>query len=194
MTDPEDTTSTPSTGPSRPPLPPQLAGPQDRPAAPPRSTQGGGSPARPTAFRSAFDDPARMRKREPEYAGWGKRVGATFVDGLVLLPFVLILDAILGVNTIERDLLSAGLYGVYSTVLLGARGRTIGNMAAKTRVIKAEDHDEVIDYGQAFFRWVAQEFLAITVIFGILNLLWPLWDSKKQTLHDKAAGTLVVVV
>ena len=27
----------------------------------------------------------------------------------------------------------------------------------------------------------------------ILNILWPLWDPQKQTLHDKAAGTIVVV-
>ena len=23
-------------------------------------------------------------------------------------------------------------------------------------------------------------------------MLWPLWDSKNQTLHDKAVGTVVI--
>jgi uncharacterized RDD family membrane protein YckC len=26
----------------------------------------------------------------------------------------------------------------------------------------------------------------------LLNYLWPLWDDKKQALHDKVAGTNVV--
>jgi len=25
-----------------------------------------------------------------------------------------------------------------------------------------------------------------------LDLLWPLWDRRNQTLHDKAAGTVVL--
>jgi uncharacterized RDD family membrane protein YckC len=28
---------------------------------------------------------------------------------------------------------------------------------------------------------------------SILDLLWPLWDDKRQALHDKIAGTNVVV-
>jgi uncharacterized RDD family membrane protein YckC len=33
-------------------------------------------------------------------------------------------------------------------------------------------------------------------MFGLLSLLdylWPLWDSKRQALHDKIADTQVVV-
>ena len=26
----------------------------------------------------------------------------------------------------------------------------------------------------------------------LLDVLWPLWDEQKQTLHDKAAGTFVI--
>jgi uncharacterized RDD family membrane protein YckC len=32
------------------------------------------------------------------------------------------------------------------------------------------------------------------LLFMLLNYLWPLWDSKKQALHDKAARTNVVKV
>ena len=38
--------------------------------------------------------------------------------------------------------------------------------------------------------------LAIGSLFGFLSLLdylWPLWDSKRQALHDKLADTQVVV-
>jgi uncharacterized RDD family membrane protein YckC len=30
-------------------------------------------------------------------------------------------------------------------------------------------------------------------LLGLLNGLWPLWDDKKQGLHDKVAATNVVV-
>jgi len=29
-------------------------------------------------------------------------------------------------------------------------------------------------------------------LFQLLDYLWPFWDSEKQTLHDKAAGTVVL--
>ncbi len=30
-------------------------------------------------------------------------------------------------------------------------------------------------------------------LFGLINVLWPLWDDKKQAIHDKAGATNVVV-
>lgn len=30
-------------------------------------------------------------------------------------------------------------------------------------------------------------------LFSLLDVLWPLWDNKKQAIHDKVAGTNVVV-
>ena len=30
-------------------------------------------------------------------------------------------------------------------------------------------------------------------LFSMVDVLWPLWDVKKQAIHDKAAGTNVVV-
>ena len=33
----------------------------------------------------------------------------------------------------------------------------------------------------------------VTGLLPILDGLWPLWDSKRQALHDKLAGTNVVL-
>jgi uncharacterized RDD family membrane protein YckC len=30
------------------------------------------------------------------------------------------------------------------------------------------------------------------VVLILLSDFWPLWDKKRQTLHDKAVGTVVV--
>jgi len=38
--------------------------------------------------------------------------------------------------------------------------------------------------------WILKPLGSVALI---LNILWPLWDPQKQTLHDKAAGTIVVV-
>ena len=34
--------------------------------------------------------------------------------------------------------------------------------------------------------------LGVTIIGGILDALWPVWDAQNQTLHDKAAGTVLL--
>jgi len=31
-------------------------------------------------------------------------------------------------------------------------------------------------------------------LYSLLDVLWPLWDDKKQAIHDKIAGTNVVRV
>lgn len=122
-------------------------------------------------------------------AGWWARVGATIVDGLVLLIPNILLDLALG---------RAGEYGVgevlyaaYVIIMLGRLGQTVGNMAVHTRAVDAAS-GQIPGYGKAAIRWLVLLVLNITVIGGILNILWPLWDSRNQTLHDKAAGTLVV--
>jgi uncharacterized RDD family membrane protein YckC len=34
--------------------------------------------------------------------------------------------------------------------------------------------------------------VGLGLVIYLVNILWPLWDPRKQTLHDKVAGTLVV--
>jgi hypothetical protein len=34
----------------------------------------------------------------------------------------------------------------------------------------------------------------IDVFPGLADVLWPLWDAKRQTLHDKLVGRVVVKI
>ncbi|WUH97503.1 RDD family protein [Spirillospora sp. NBC_00431] len=94
---------------------------------------------------------------------------------------------------------------VYYTVMHAKMGQTLGKKAVSIRVVKASDHSAVT-WGQAIGR---QAFVyAITITTGALNFLspalailglaglldnaWILWDPKKQALHDKVSGTVVV--
>jgi uncharacterized RDD family membrane protein YckC len=35
---------------------------------------------------------------------------------------------------------------------------------------------------------------SVVTIYLFLDVLWPLWDSRRQALHDKVARTVVVKV
>jgi uncharacterized RDD family membrane protein YckC len=69
---------------------------------------------------------------------------------------------------------------------------TPGKLAMGLRIRRRESPD---------FPWSAMGLrYGITLIFGfigvlsLLDVLWPLWDDKRQALHDKVAGTNVVSV
>jgi uncharacterized RDD family membrane protein YckC len=47
--------------------------------------------------------------------------------------------------------------------------------------------------GTALIRLLAQVALSFLPLVGpLLDLMWPLWDEKRQTLHDKAVGSFVL--
>jgi uncharacterized RDD family membrane protein YckC len=72
------------------------------------------------------------------------------------------------------------------------RGQTVGKRLVGMRVVRAEDGGPISN-GQALVR--ALVFVvagSICGCFGVLNVLWILWDRRRQCLHDKAARTVVV--
>jgi len=96
-------------------------------------------------------------------------------------------------------LITAVLYVVYGTVLCGSkRGQTVGMMAVGVRAVR-EGSFGVLGYGRALARAVVEGVLRlIELLFVLLGVIWlldmlfPLWDAKRQTLHDKVAGSVVV--
>jgi uncharacterized RDD family membrane protein YckC len=68
-------------------------------------------------------------------------------------------------------------------------------MATHTRAVSASDSSASIGYPRAFGR-AAFEYLMAFVFFipWVVDMLFPLWDSKNQTLHDKVANTVVITV
>ena len=96
-------------------------------------------------------------------------------------------------------LVTGVLYVAYSTVLCGSpRGQTVGMMAVGVRAVRDETFG-VLGYGRALARAVVEGvFRLIDLVFVVLGLIWlldmlfPLWDGKRQTLHDKVAGSVVL--
>jgi uncharacterized RDD family membrane protein YckC len=122
--------------------------------------------------------------------GWWQRVGASIVDGLVLIIPNVILNLIGG--RALGYLLSIILTATYQTLMLSRRGQTVGNLAVGTRVVDAKT-GAVPTPGKALGRYGSTLLLVILLVIpSILDILWPLWDRENQTLHDKMAGTYVI--
>lgn len=106
-----------------------------------------------------------------------------------------------------QALLVIGLFNVVLTFLYEALqlkwfGRTIGKRAVDISVRPAAQRGP-LSWGQVLLRMLVKSgpgvlgnvvsFLStFTALFALLDVLWPLWDPRKQALHDKAAGTVVV--
>jgi uncharacterized RDD family membrane protein YckC len=119
-------------------------------------------------------------------AGFWRRFAAAIIDGILLNIVSWILAAILD---------TAAGYGVgvlitigYYTYFHGSTGQTPGNAALSIRVVDKSGGGS-IGYGRAFVRWLVSLVSGAVIALGYL---WMLWDSEKQTWHDKAANSVVV--
>lgn len=91
---------------------------------------------------------------------------------------------------------------IYNVGFHTRKGQTPGKMLVGIRVRMA-DEDRLPDRRAALLRWAVQQggpqllsgvpllgFFA--GVFSIVDHLWPLWDARRQSLHDKAGRTIVV--
>jgi uncharacterized RDD family membrane protein YckC len=140
-------------------------------------------------------------------AGWGRRVGGTFADAIVMLLPALILYSIFAEldGYVVGALLTEVAAGAYLVKMWTTKGgQSVGNRVAITRVRDGATGKRVSGL-QAFKRWLfVAIYVAISLIPGafpaiiflllvLADILYPLFDPRNQTLHDKFAGTIVVV-
>lgn len=150
-------------------------------------------------------------------AAWWKRLVAIILDSLIVgVPFG-ILAAIVAaaaaedatIDPITGELESGGAeFGgavilIYALALVvavlyygllngGANGQTLGKKVLNIRVRDANTGGP-IGVGRGIGRYFVGLILgAVCFIGAILNGLWPLWDQKRQALHDKAVSSVVV--
>ncbi len=82
---------------------------------------------------------------------------------------------------------------VYYAVPTALWGQTFGKWLVGTKVVGPDG--QAPGWGRAWLRAVVALVadLLSNLIVGVLDPLWLLWDRRRQTLHDKAAGTVVIV-
>ena len=134
------------------------------------------------------------------FAHWGKRVGATVIDSLILLAAYI--PALIGAG-LASDPGTAGMGTVLTLIGLvlyigvfvwnvcikqGSTGYTVGKGVMGIKLVKAET-GQPIGGGMSFVRQLAHILDGLPCYLGFL---WPLWDAKRQTFADKIIGTYVI--
>jgi uncharacterized RDD family membrane protein YckC len=149
-------------------------------------------------------------------SGWWLRFLAIFIDGLILgIPYYIILSATLARGTSVSTVHFVGsivvlglIFGVidiaYFAFLTGSeRGQTLGQMICGIAV-RDEATGGAIGPQRGALRILVLEPGLVLMWFPVLNRiaglytivagLSPLWDSRRQGFHDKAAHTFVIRV
>ena len=145
--------------------------------------------------------------RPHQLGGWWRRVGATVTDNVVLFvpTYVVLFVVSMVAGSLVGVLVGLAVQGVYQvSMLVSPRGQTLGNRIVSTRVCDLST-GRTITRRQAVWRWgfvaaystgalVNTPVLsAIVVMIFVVDVLFPLANPLKQTLHDRVAGTLVVI-
>ena len=145
------------------------------------------------------------------YAHWGRRVGASLIDLLLVLPFFVAAIVVFASNTTdsydefgyESSTTSArgwiiGLLiialalgvGIWNRCIRqGRTGYSVGKQALGIKLI-LERNGETLGGWRALLREVLH---AADNGFWYLGYLWPLWDAKRQIFADKIIESVVIV-
>jgi len=136
-------------------------------------------------------------------AGFWIRLGAAFIDGIILGIVTGILAAIFGFGNGFGATTDSGAFNFFDgsralQTLLGAiyftylhasaTGQSLGNRVTGIRVVDA-DTGATIPYSRSLIRYLISLLSGAVLLIGYL---WMLFDARKQTWHDKVANTLVV--
>jgi uncharacterized RDD family membrane protein YckC len=98
-------------------------------------------------------------------------------------------------TTLKLTLLQLVVAAIYIIPMIKLRGATVGKMATGIRV-RPMNAEGLPTWGQSVLRFVGFQVLAavpqIGGLYGLIDVLWCLWDRRRQCLHDKIASTAVV--
>jgi uncharacterized RDD family membrane protein YckC len=161
-----------------------------------------------------YDAPQRI-----EFASWGRRVLGylidTFLSAVASIPLI-VATAMLGPEldmrtdpitgetysgpnadvsgaTIGLLLLGALIvlaFGIWNVVIRqGRTGYSLGKTVVGIRLVKVST-GQPMGAGLCFVRQLAHYVDSLVCYLG---WLWPLWDSRNQTLGDKIMGTVVII-
>ena len=142
-----------------------------------------------------------------QLAGYGARFFASLIDGILLgiAQFIVGLAFTLGPMALLRGqnlgllmflplvqfllqiMMTVYYYGIYQH----NAGQTVGKKAMGIKVVDMVT-GQTPSVGKFLLRDMIGKILSSLIL--MIGYLMPLWDPKKQALHDKIAGTVVIKV
>lgn len=120
------------------------------------------------------------------YASFWKRFAATIIDG-VILTMVFGVAAFLLPLAVYYVIAIVGGWLYFALQESGSAQATLGKKALGIKVV--DENGGQLSFGAASGRHFAKFLSGLILYIGYLMVLW---DSRKQGLHDKIAGTLVI--
>jgi uncharacterized RDD family membrane protein YckC len=177
----------------------------------------GAAPVEPQAVASAIPAaPAYRQQTSWNYAAWGARAIGYIIDVLLVGVGMTVLYFLLGATFTSLAHLAIPRYsgegevgggvccmmlllfpfatflvGLYNSVfLIAQRGYSIGQ--GVMRVMVVDGSGNLLTAGTAFIRLLVRVAFGFVPFLPALDLLWPLWDVRRQTLHDKAVNSYVI--
>ena len=154
------------------------------------------------------------------YASWGARLGAYLLDSLMTFLIIVVpvaggaalafvnsdvdpvTDEISGVNGLGILVMILGFlvgvaFDIWNRVFRQGRlTQTLGKKIVGIKVV-ALQHGGPIGAGGAFGRWLMQSVVPGIIpfagsVYALVDGLFPLWDDRKQSIHDKVVSSVVV--
>jgi uncharacterized RDD family membrane protein YckC len=140
----------------------------------------------------------------PTYAGFWTRFGAMIIDGIIvaiaqgILSGLTVGSVFLGNRASIEEGLGTRIMILYIIVIAvqwlyysltesSTSQATLGKMAVGIKV--TDEQGGRISFGQATARFFSKLISGLILFIGYFMMLW---SDKRQCLHDKIAGTLVV--
>lgn len=131
-------------------------------------------------------------------ASWGPRALGHLIDAAITVAGVIAvlivgiilsqISSALGVIVFVLGFLVVAGVGIWLTIQVGQTGASPGMRVIGLRCVK-ETTGQPIGGGMGFVRSLAH---IVDGVICYVGWLFPLWDSKRQTLADKIMGTVVV--
>lgn len=175
---------------SMPPPPPEM------PPPPPPGMPPGGPYGAPYGYAAPATGTANL-------AEWWQRGLAVTMDFVLIA----VISGVLSGPSVERTTSGGGTsvhvrfggialtfvaWTLYAGLMNGLKGQTLGKMALGIRVVR-RDTGALLGAPLGLARAALHDVMWQLCCFpGLLDSLWPLWDKERQSLHDKAVGSVVV--
>jgi uncharacterized RDD family membrane protein YckC len=140
-----------------------------------------------------------MNTQNLEYVGFWARFGASIIDGIIIM--VITFPPLIGIYgwtyfdpdtpflAGPADFAISWVFPAVATLLFWSyKQATPGKMAISARIVDARTGHPA-SFGQLLTRYLTY-FISMIPLF--LGFIWAAFDPRKQSWHDKIAGTVVI--